>query len=103
MLIQDITSQDRFTDAWQNAMAWPEDLPKGQRVATTLEHIHKLSEFISQDNKKKSKQLYMEQFQEIEQAEATLQEDWNNLDAWEQLNSAQAKLELQRMNKLEKK
>lgn len=102
MLIHDISSQDRFTDAWQNAMSWPKELSKGQRVVTALEHIRKINETISQDNKKKARQLYKEQFRDVNEAETKLQEDWSNLEAWDQLNATHAKLEQLRMNKLEK-
>lgn len=71
-LIHDIEAQNRFTDAWQNAMSWPEELSKGQRVETGLEHIKKINETISQDNKKKARLLYKDQFKDLEEAEAIL-------------------------------
>jgi exonuclease III len=40
-LLYDSLAQDKFQFAWKSAMEWPEELSKGQKVETALEHIRK--------------------------------------------------------------
>lgn len=57
---------------------------------------------ITRAEKKAGKMTYQDQFTKVRDAEARLALDWNDLQAWDNLNIAQEKLEEVRMEKLEK-
>ena len=92
---------DTFSKAWKDAMQFPGDHYIGTRVTVALEHVRRVNDQISKDNKRKARALYADQFKAVEDAKANLQLDWSNLDSLVQLYAAQTALEDQRLQKLE--
>ncbi|KAG0623633.1 hypothetical protein M758_3G189600 [Ceratodon purpureus] len=100
-LISNENAMDRFVLAWKDAMNSPSNYCKGTRISVLFEQTRRLSTNISADQKDHARRTYKDQFSEVVQAEEALQRDWTDLDAWENLNSAQAALEEIRLKKLE--
>lgn len=99
--VQDPEAIQAFSDSWRQAMSEPGDFSKATRVTTALEQIRRISASMATDRKRKNRETYATQFVATSEAEAALEQDWNDLGAWARLNEAQAELESVRLSKLE--
>lgn len=89
--------------AWEESTEALSQDSKSVQVTAGLKAIMSENIRLSRLGKKAGRTLYQSQFKEVREAESSIAQDWNNLQAWESLNRAQEKLEEVRMEKIERK
>lgn len=100
-LLNNTEAQDAFMKTWAEAMIETGDYSKATRITTAIEQVRRLSGNITRARKRTARASYQSQFEKTEAAEALLEQDWYDLEAWQMLNEAQGELEMLRMEKLE--
>lgn len=101
MSLQNEDSIHRLEGAWQDAMCNTDTPSKGTQIVTALEQMRRLSVTITREQKRSARSAYKDQFRALVEAESALQSDWSDLQAWDNLNTAQSALEELRLSKLE--
>jgi hypothetical protein len=89
--------------AWNKAVQANSTQSKGEQVVQGLKALRGENIKITTRLRKADRAVYQAQYSGVREVEARLERDWNDLQAWEQLNEAQSKLEEIRMDKLERK
>ncbi|KAG0595816.1 hypothetical protein M758_UG200300 [Ceratodon purpureus] len=102
-LLKMTSTLDELSQCWTSTMEDNGHLQPGEKIVEALTAVKKKSDNISEKQRREGRKKYDEQFEEIKKAEAALQADWYDLDAWDQLNQAQATLEEVRMERLDRK
>ncbi|KAG0591318.1 hypothetical protein KC19_1G166400, partial [Ceratodon purpureus] len=101
-LLNDEEGKAILLQAWRDSIQANHQHTWNYRIAQALQAVKKSSDEETKRRKQKWTTEFEEQFIEVYDAEIMLQENWNNQEAREKLNEAQAQLQKVRQERMER-